>query len=177
MRKINYLFVILSIVLTERIEGSNLNCHPTRQNYNQEKAGIKNVAKLNNNTTIPIIIGDDEFTEKTKSALSLIKKKAPHFYKLVIKYVSVIKNAEKNSMEAWANPPILEVDRKTTQSSLSWYASHIVHEAQHSKIYNDYVKKISVLLPVKRGQGERPNVLVFLFRRNFCEPFLRIRVK
>ena len=141
MNKIHYLFAILSIVLIERIEGADLNHRLSRQNYRQEKAENKNIAKINKDTATPIIIGDEEFTKKTKSALSLIEVKAPYFYKLVIKYISIVKSAEKSAMEAWANSPTLEVDEKTAHLSLSRYASCIVHEAQHSKIYNDYLKK------------------------------------
>lgn len=163
----HYLFAILSIVLIERIEGADLNHRLSRQNYRQEKAENKNIAKINKDTATPIIIGDEEFTKKTKSVLSLIKVKAPYFYKLVIKYISIVKSAEKSAMEAWANSPTLEVDEKTDHLSLSWYASCIVHEAQHSKIYNDYLKKINDLLPVKYGLEEKLRILACLPKRNF----------
>lgn len=68
----------------------------------------------------------------------LIETEAPEFYKMVTKYISVIKSAEKSGMCAWGDPPAFDVGARTASASLTWYASCIVHDAHHSKLYNDY---------------------------------------
>ena len=103
---------------------------------------------------LPILIfGSDEFVEKTEDALFLIKEKSPRSYELVTNYVSIIQSAEKSGMRAFNNPPIFQVGSKTAQSDLRWYASSIVHDAYHSKLYNDYRKKFNRKVPSEIWKG------------------------
>ena len=87
-----------------------------------------------------IIIGDDEFIKNTKAALSHIEKDAPSFYELVTNYISIIRRGEASGMRAFDPLPTFQVGLKTSRTPLQWYASDIVHDAYHSKLYNDYVK-------------------------------------
>lgn len=88
-----------------------------------------------------MIFGTDEFVEKTEDALSLIRKKSPKSYAIVTNYVSIIQSAKQSGMAAFANPPTFHVGLRSFQSQLSWYASGIVHDAYHSKLYHDYRKQ------------------------------------
>lgn len=101
------------------------------------------------------IMGDEEFTERTRNALSLIEKDAPAFYKLVTTYIGIIQSAEKSGMRAYANPPTFEVGLRTSRASVSWYASSIVHDAYHSKLYNDYRKKNNGPVPSEIWTGRK----------------------
>ena len=97
---------------------------------------------------LPILIfGPDEFMEKTEEALFLIKEKSPRSYELVTNYISIIQNAEKSGMRAYNNPPLFKVGSRSARSDLRWYASGIVHDAYHSKLYNDYRKKFNRKVP------------------------------
>ena len=87
-----------------------------------------------------IVIGDDKFIERTKEALSLIEKEASSFYELVTNYISIIRRGECSGMRAFDPLPTFQVGRTAQSPSLQWYASAIVHDAYHSKLYNDYVK-------------------------------------
>ena len=103
---------------------------------------------------LPIMIfGPDEFVEKTEKALFLIKEKSPKSYELVTNYVSIIQSAEKSGMRAFNNPPTFQVGSRTAQSDLRWYASSIVHDAYHSKLYNDYRKKFNRKVPSEIWTG------------------------
>ena len=87
-----------------------------------------------------IIIGDDEFIKNTKAALSHIEKDAPSFYELVTNYISIIRRGDMSGMRAFDPLPTFKVRINTSRTPLQWYASDIVHDAYHSKLYNDYVK-------------------------------------
>ena len=103
---------------------------------------------------LPILVfGTDEFVEKTEDALFLIKEKSPRSYELVTNYVSIIQSAEKSGMRAFNNPPTFQVGSRTAQSDLRWYASSIVHDAYHSKLYNDYRKKFNRKVPSEIWKG------------------------
>ena len=103
---------------------------------------------------LPILIfGTDEFVEKTEDALFFIKEKSPRSYELVTNYVSIIQSAEKSGMRAYNNPPTFEVGSRTARSNLRWYASTIVHDAYHSKLYNDYRKKFNRKVPSEIWTG------------------------
>ena len=103
---------------------------------------------------LPILIfGTDKFVERTEDALFLIKEKSPKSYELVTNYVSIIQCAEKSGMCAFNNPPTFQVGSRTAQSDLRWYASSIVHDAYHSKLYNDYRKKFNRKVPKEIWTG------------------------
>ena len=101
-----------------------------------------NISEDANNYRAPItIIGEDKFIEKTKAALSFIEKDAPKSYWIVTNYVGIIQRYEYSGMRAYDTPPTYLVGQRTSDASLIWYASTIVHDAYHSKLYNDYLKE------------------------------------
>ena len=56
-------------------------------------------------------------------------------------------------MRAYNNPPTFKVGSRTAQSDLRWYAASIVHDAYHSKLYNDYHKKFNRKVPKEIWKG------------------------
>jgi len=89
---------------------------------------------------MPIIEGDDNFEAKTLEALYLIQYKSSENYNMVIKYVGRIKQGQQSGMAAYENPPTYYVGKATYSSKRDWYASTIVHDAYHSKLYHDYIQ-------------------------------------
>lgn len=86
-----------------------------------------------------MITGDKTFTTRTKDALALLKTKAPADYALVIASIGKIQQHTFSGMAAYETPPIYKVGAATSAASLTWYASTIVHDAYHSKLYHDYL--------------------------------------
>lgn len=90
-------------------------------------------------TTTIQIKGDDTCKSTTLDALKLLSEKAPSHYSGVTKYISVIECAPKGSgMFAYENPPRFLVGDATRNAGTVWYAGSIVHDAGHSRLYNDY---------------------------------------
>lgn len=88
------------------------------------------------------IKGDKNFIIRTENALKFIKENSLYHYKLVIKYIGIIQQIKRNSgMWAEKTPPIFKVGDETSNSDTEWYAGSIVHDAYHSKLYNDYKRK------------------------------------
>ncbi len=86
------------------------------------------------------IIGAGDCVSKTNQALNLLKDKARIHYDDVVGYVGVIECAEAQSgMFAWENPPRYQVGKATINEGTIWYTGTIVHDAYHSKLYNDYL--------------------------------------
>ena len=84
------------------------------------------------------IVGDAQFVINTKNALALIKQ-SPKNYEIVTQYIGRIKQAPSSGMAAYLNPPTFNVGNPTSTYSTTWYATCIVHDAYHSKLYNDYL--------------------------------------
>lgn len=90
-------------------------------------------------TTINII-GDLTCQSSTLEALKLLSIKAPTHYSTVTKYISIIECASQGSgMFAYESPPRYLVGDATRNAGTVWYAGTIVHDAGHSKLYNDYL--------------------------------------
>jgi hypothetical protein len=85
------------------------------------------------------IIGTEVFIMQTSQALTLIKDKAPDAYLKIETYVGVIEQGEHSGMWAWENPPRYEVGQRTADSTTTWYASTIAHDAVHSELYHEYL--------------------------------------
>lgn len=105
---------------------------------------LSDVLKSSSNV---LIDGDMKFIEKTDAALSLIKEKSPEHYKLVKGYISIIRKGKKTGMWAQETPPFYEVAPMTSDGTLSWYASTIVHDAYHSKLFHDYLDEFGTFPP------------------------------
>ena len=126
---------------------------PGAHGYNRGSSEESGTADKRRELLPILIFGTDKFVEKTEDALFFIKEKSPRSYELVTNYVSIIQSAEKSGMRAYNNPPTFEVGSRTAQSDLRWYASSIVHDAYHSKLYNDYRKKFNRKVPSEIWTG------------------------
>lgn len=86
---------------------------------------------------MPISIkGDTKFVTMTEAALELLKTKVSAHYQIVLANIGIIQQVETGSgMYAWETPPRYAVGRATVVSGVVWYASSIVHEANHSRQY------------------------------------------
>ena len=86
-----------------------------------------------------VVKGDENCISKTQEAIGLLQNKALNHYFIVSKYVSIIECAEAGSgMYAWEKPPRYQVGKSTYGAGTIWYAGTIVHDACHSKQYQDY---------------------------------------
>ncbi|MCK9186290.1 S-layer homology domain-containing protein [Candidatus Gracilibacteria bacterium] len=86
------------------------------------------------------IKGNEDCITKTNDALDLLKEKAKTNYDMVVKYVGIIECADTQSgMSVWEDPPRYQVGKATMDAGTIWYAGTIVHDAYHSKLYNDYL--------------------------------------
>lgn len=87
------------------------------------------------------IKGDSANTALTNQAIDLLKTKAPEDLEFVYKYIAIIEIADQGSgMYVWEVPPRCKIGLKTIEAGTIWYASVLVHEANHSKQYSDYQK-------------------------------------
>lgn len=97
-----------------------------------------------------VLEGDKKFLVQTRRAIRLLKTKMPReFRKIVLPYVAKIKLHKSSGMNLWAKVPTYEVGKETAFYSLKWYASTIVHDAYHAKLYFDYKRKHKGRVPVK----------------------------
>ena len=87
----------------------------------------------------PITIkGDDACKADTLNALKAIANSAPGHYSVVTSYISVIECVGAGSaMYAYESPPRYAVGDSTRTAGIIWYASTIVHDANHSRLYHE----------------------------------------
>lgn len=87
----------------------------------------------------PITIkGDDACKADTLNALKAIANSAPGHYSVVTRYISVIECvAAGSAMYAYESPPRYAVGDSTRTAGTIWYASTIVHDANHSRLYHE----------------------------------------
>lgn len=84
------------------------------------------------------IKGPEGFLEATLNALNLLRRKDPENYRMVRDYVGKIECVKRGSgVYMWERPPRFVVGEKTVEVPTRIYASSIVHDAYHSKLYND----------------------------------------
>jgi hypothetical protein len=118
------------------------------------RKGCPNVPEDANNYRAPItIIGDDDFIERTKAALSFIEEGAPEFYAIVTNNIGIIQRGENSGILSSRTPPTFYVGERTYKKSNLWYASAIVHDANHSKLYHDYLKEHGPPVPYEKHGG------------------------
>ena len=118
------------------------------------RKGCPNVPEDANNYRAPItIIGDDDFIERTKAALSFIEEGAPEFYAIVTNNIGIIQRGENSGILSSRTPPTFYVGERTYKKSNLWYASAIVHDANHSKLYHDYLKEHGPPVPHEKYGG------------------------
>ena len=87
----------------------------------------------------PITIkGDDACKADTLNALKAIANSAPGHYSVATRYISVIECVGAGSaMYANESPPRYAVGDSTRTAGTLWYASTIVHDANHSRLYHE----------------------------------------
>ncbi len=84
------------------------------------------------------IKGPEGFLEATVNALNLLRQKAPDNYQMIQDYLGRIECVKKGSgVYMWERPPRFIVGEKSVEVPTRIYASSIVHDAYHSKLYND----------------------------------------
>ena len=84
------------------------------------------------------IKGPEEFLEATVSALNLLGQKDPESYQMTKDYLGKIESVNRGSgVYMWESPPRFVVGEKSVEVPTRIYASSIVHDAYHSKLYND----------------------------------------
>jgi len=86
------------------------------------------------------IVGDTNFTAKTQKAMDLIVG-SQYGYELVTSYIAVIEQSTYSGMRAYDDPPTYQVGEATYNASTTWYASTIIHDACHSKLYFDSLEE------------------------------------
>lgn len=87
------------------------------------------------------IIGSEDFIKRTENALALIQEKSPRSYAIVTNYLSVIQSAQRSGIDPCADVPTFAVGPLIASRSAMGYASAIVHDSCHSKLYREYRKK------------------------------------
>jgi hypothetical protein len=113
------------------------------------------------------IEGDGAFTENTRAALVLIKE-SDTADEIVNNYVGVIKQGKTSGMAAQQTPPTFVVGEASYEASLTWYASAIVHDAYHSKLYHDYLKNHDYV-PYNVWTGEEAEMACLEVQIEFLE--------
>lgn len=87
-----------------------------------------------------IIQGDENCRNKTEEALALLQEKAGDYFNMVLDNVGMIQCVEEQSgMQADPVLPIYYAGSRTRDAGEIWYAGTIVHDACHSKLYNEYL--------------------------------------
>ena len=85
------------------------------------------------------IKGDTTCVSNTTAALNLLKKKSPESYQEVERYIGIIECVTAGSgMYPNETPPRFAVGNETRDAGTIWYAGAIVHDSNHSKLYNQY---------------------------------------
>lgn len=100
------------------------------------------------------VSGSDEFDSKIVSALELLKEKDPEAYEIVLEYVDVIKESPRSGMKAYGLFATCELSNVSLSYSNTWSASVIAHESYHSKLFHDYQKEISTIVPDHNWIGQ-----------------------
>lgn len=94
-------------------------------------------------TPVDIIIdGSSDCVTRTYQALNLLKSKDIDHYNLAMTYIGKITcttSGAGTGMYAWEKPPRFQIGMDSVNASIPWYAGDIVHDAWHSKLYNDYM--------------------------------------
>lgn len=87
-----------------------------------------------------IVQGDESCRNKTEEALEILEEKAMPYFDMVLENVGMIQCVKEHSgMHADAVLPIYHAGSGTVNAGAVWYASTIVHDACHSRLYNDYL--------------------------------------
>lgn len=81
------------------------------------------------------IVGKKNFILNTIRALQLIKSGDIESFLFIKKYVGVIKQNDFSGIDVFSEQPTFLVGNATSDSNSYWYASCILHDAEHSFLY------------------------------------------
>lgn len=98
-------------------------------------------------------VGSPAFLRQTAQALLVLKSEDPGSFATVAEYIAVIRESERSGMNVHSKLPTYEVSRITAFYSVSWYASTIVHDAVHAKLYFDHLRENGPPVPADRWTG------------------------
>ena len=110
------------------------------------------------------IVGNADFIDQTRRALSLLETKAPDAYQKVLSYVAIIEQGDRSGMWAAEELPRYEVGDTTAFYSVTWYASTIAHDATHSELYHRYLAE-------HPGQSVPADVWTGIEVERFCNAY------
>ena len=82
-----------------------------------------------------LLIGSANFVTKTEKTLNFIKVVSNNWILFIKENIGIIKEGEQSGITVYATPPTFTVAGPTWSSSVTWYASAIVHDANHSALY------------------------------------------
>ncbi len=86
------------------------------------------------------IYGDEDCLTKTTRALEQLRMRSPLHDAIVAHYIGIIECVQMGSgMYVEEHPPRYQVGKPTWNGDMIWYAGTIVHDACHSRQYNDYL--------------------------------------
>lgn len=81
------------------------------------------------------IKGSPAFLVCTREALALLRRTP--FFKVIPRYIAVIKQGRRSGMRAYAKRPTFVVGKRTWTYSALWYTGAIAHDSYHSKLYRE----------------------------------------
>ena len=81
------------------------------------------------------IRGSPAFVYSTREALAAVR--GTQAFSIVKPFIAAIKEARSSGMRARGSKPTYCVGKATWQSSQVWYASTIVHDGYHSRLYRE----------------------------------------
>lgn len=87
--------------------------------------------------------GSKEFIDRTREALNLLREKDFMSYKVVIKYLGAIVENKIDIGFSYFDPfkeiPTAFMTKVSCMHDIKWYAGVLLHEAYHSKLFNDAI--------------------------------------
>lgn len=83
------------------------------------------------------IKGDSAFITRTRYALMLLKQYYNHGLQIVLCYVNIIEQSEYSGITNMEYCPTFKVGDRTSSADITWYASCILHDSYHSKLFRD----------------------------------------
>jgi len=152
-RTLLVLFLALAFACFAENEGKRK--HPRRSRAQRSSETANENYRVSEKFPIHVK-GDDEFIKKTEEALCLIKDQAPKSYSMLTNYHFRIQRRKQSGITVESTPPVFYVGNPTFNGALHWYASCIVHDAYHLKLYKDYRKKYGKNVPVTVFTGREP---------------------
>jgi hypothetical protein len=102
------------------------------------------------------IVGDAECHADVSAAIELLKTRDPVNHTMALGVIGIIECVEQGSgMAAYEHPPRFKVGDRTREASTTWLAGAIVHDATHSKLYDDYASAHWGFVPRSAWTGEQ----------------------